>query len=81
MARKPDVALSIAAFGSPANRKILPDIHSKSTASWTMLSTFDTNHASLKIMLYSVIKKTRITAKVLHVLLLKILHGSQGNTF
>ena len=52
MARESDVALSMTAFGSPANRKILPDIPSKSNASWTMLSTFATNHALLIIVLY-----------------------------
>ena len=46
--REPDVALSMTAFGSLANRKILPDIPSKLTASLAMLSTF----AYLKAMLY-----------------------------
>ena len=47
MDREPEVALSMNAFGSPANREILPDISSKSTASRAMLSTFATNHAAL----------------------------------
>ena len=55
MAREPDVVLSMAAFGSPANRKILPDISSKSTASREMLSTLATNFASIKFMQYLVI--------------------------
>ena len=50
MAREPDVALSMTAFGSLANRDI-----SKSVPSLSMLSTFATNHALLKIMLYKVI--------------------------
>ena len=52
MAHEPDVAPFINAFGSQANRKILPDIPSKPTTLRAMLSTFATNHASLRIMLY-----------------------------
>ena len=52
MARESDVTFSMTACGSLANRKILPDIPSKPTASRAMLSTFATNHALLKIMLY-----------------------------
>ena len=51
MAREPDVALSMTAFGSLANRDILPDVSSKLMTSRVMLSTFATYHASLKIML------------------------------
>ena len=52
MASEPDVVLSITIYGSPVNRKILPDVPSKWTASQAMLSIFATNHALLKIMLY-----------------------------
>ena len=52
MAREPDVAVSMTAFGPLANRKVSPDIPSKSKASQAMLSTFTTNHASLIIILY-----------------------------
>ena len=52
MGSEPDVALSITVCGSPVNRKILPDVPSKWTASRAMLSIFATNHALLKIVLY-----------------------------
>ena len=55
MAHEPDMVLSMTAFGSLANRKILPDIVSKSTASRAMLSIFATNHAGVKVILYYVI--------------------------
>ena len=52
MAHEPDVALSMNAFGSPANRKILPDIPLQSTALRALLLTFATSHGLLAIMLY-----------------------------
>ena len=55
MAREPDVALPMTTCGSPVNRTIVRDISSKSMASRTMLTTFATNHALLKVMLYYVI--------------------------
>ena len=52
MAREPDVDISMTVFGSLANRKVSPDIPSKSKALQAMLSTLTTNHASLIIILY-----------------------------
>ena len=52
MACEPDVNLSMTAFGSLANRVILPDTSSKLAPSQAMLSTFDIYCASLEIILY-----------------------------